>query len=196
VAVVVDNPVMTDRAAPEGLADEPMAGAPSRRPPRARLSFYHANTKGSGAAIQLEEGSQPNGDERGVRLFLDMAHQKTVPSKGENGRVPATFDWAQKATVKLSPQDIFEFLAVLGGKKDQGGDERLGIYHDAGATNTAIVFKRDNESGGYGLSISKKDKEGNSAFRGYILLSEPEGLGLQVVLQAALVRMVFGSVSA
>lgn len=176
-----------------GEAQVPAGAAFNRRPARARLAFYHANAKGSGTAIQFDLGGSSDGDERGVRLFLDMAHQKTAPSRGEEGRVPATFDWGQKATVKLGVSDVCEFLAVLCGRKAQAGDERLGLYHDAGAVNTAIGFKRDGESGQYGLSISKKGKDGTSVFRGYILLGEGEAVGLQVVLQAALVRMTFGA---
>ena len=153
-----------------------------------RLTFYHPNSNMTGAAIQLELRLNRAGEDRYDCFFLEMARQKTP--RGAGGHPAATFDWATKVTVKLDFTDICEFLRVLEGQTEQAGGQR-GIYHEAGTANTMINLRRSAEPPGYGLDISRKEKAGEVLFKGHILLTEAEGLGLRCVFQSALFYMAF-----
>jgi hypothetical protein len=155
-----------------------------------QLTFFHANGKGTGMAARFELKLDPRRTNGGSCFFLEMARQKTAASRGSGGRVHATFDWETKATVKLGFMDLCEFLSVLEGKQEQVGGERNGLYHDAGASNTIIGFKKGTERG-YCLGVSRKNREGEIVFRGHIVLSEAEALGLRHVFQAGLFHVAF-----
>ena len=160
---------------------------------RGRVTFYHANAKGTGTALQVELRLNRNGESRQNCMFFDMARQKTAATRDESGRTPATFDWAGKVTVKIDFPDICELLTVLEGRCDHVGGTRDGLYHEAGNANTIISFKRNAEPAGYALGISKRSKAGDPIFRGQIVLSDPEGIGLRCLLQGSLFPMTLGS---
>lgn len=176
--------------------------APIRDPEHARpnrnrrLIFYHANPKGTGAAAQFELRLNRDGEDSYDCFFLEMAHQKTTAMAGDRQKGPATFDWAGKVTVKLDFMDISKFLTVLEGKCEQAGDGKGGIYHAANGANTLISLKRNAENGGYLLAVSKKGRDGTQVFKGHILLSDIEALGLSCVFRTALFFMAFGTATA
>jgi hypothetical protein len=157
------------------------------------LTLYHPNSKGTGSALQLELRMNRSDEERYDCFFLEMALQKTVATGGREARTPATFDWARKATVKLDFLDVCEMLTVLEGKCEQAGGQRNGIYHESGDTNTIISFKRNAETPGYCLGLSRKDRQGNQVFKGHIVLSEAEAIGLRCIFQSALFFMHFNA---
>ena len=121
-----------------------------------RLVFYHPNGKGTGTALQVEiKLNRPREDRYGC-FFMEVAKQKTVGRRG--GETPyATFDWANKATIKLGFLDICAFLRVLEGCADRLGPEGKGLYHQNGATNTLITLQRSANGVGYYLGISRKE---------------------------------------
>ena len=149
-----------------------------------RLIFYHPTQAGSGAAVRLAFRLRRPEEERDSCFFLEMAKQKTAASRGEGGaRTAATFDWQNRVTVKIDFMDACEFLTVLEGKAEsvKGGK---GLFHDAGDMTTVIGFRRNADPPGLSLDISRKGKtDGQEAFKGHILLSEPEGIGMRCMLQ-------------
>jgi len=161
--------------------------APSRN---GQLTFYHANNKGTGMAARFELKLDPLRGNGGSCFFLEMARQKTAPVRGEKRLVPATFDWQTKVTVKLGFMDLCEFLTVLEGRQEQAGGARNGLYHDTGAANTLISFKKGTEHG-YSMAVSRKDRDGNIVFRGHILLSEAEGIGLKSIFHSGIFHVAF-----
>jgi hypothetical protein len=163
----------------------------ARRPLRGTLALYHPNSKGSGAALQLELRLNRGEEERYDCFFMEMALQKTQATTGKDGRVPATFDWAAKTTVKLDFLDVCELLTVLEGRSQQAGGQRNGLYHESGNANTIITFKRNPEGGGIYVGLSRKEKAGNQVFRAQLLLSEAEATGMKSVLQSGLFFMTF-----
>jgi len=163
------------------------------KPYNGRLTIYHANSKGTGAAARLELSLCRNGNGDDSCFFLEMAKQKTAPSQADRKRTPATFDWEGKAVVKLGFTDVCEMLTVLEGRQDQAGGRRNGLYHSVGKANAIITFKRNTERGGYLLAISRKDADGNQVFKGHIILSETECTGLRSIFQAGLFHMAFHS---
>ena len=160
------------------------------RPMNSALVLYHPNGKGTGSALQLELRLNRGGEDRYDCFFLEMALQKSAAANGKDGRTPATFDWAAKATVKMDFTDICELLTVLEGRAEQAGGQRNGIYHESGNTNTVIGFKK-NPDGGYFVGVSRKDKQGNQVFKGHMLVSEAEAIGLRCVMQSGLFFMTF-----
>jgi hypothetical protein len=152
-----------------------------------RLIFYHPTQAGSGAAMRLAFRLRRPEEERDSCFFLEMAKQKTASSRGEDGsRTAATFDWQNRATVKIDFLDAGELLTVLEGRAEQirGGK---GLYHDSGESTTTIGFRKNAEPAGYSLDISRKAKaDGKEGFKGHILLSEAEGIVMRCMLQQGL----------
>jgi len=162
-----------------------------RAPYNGRLTFYHPNSGGTGTAMQLELKLNRKQGDRYDCFFLEVARQKTRSSNGTEGRVPASFDWDQKATVKLGFLDVCEMLTVLEGLKDSAGGNRNGIYHESGETNTIISLKRTDGREGYYMGVSRKSTNGSQIFKGGIALSQAEAVGLRSIFQTGLFYMVF-----
>ncbi len=155
------------------------------------LAIYHPNAKGTGAALQLEPRVNRRRGDRANCFFVDLAGQKTVAGTSEGRRVPATFDWERKLTIKLGFNDVCEVLAVLEGRQTQAGGARDGLFHDNGNANTLITFQQDAGGKGYYLGLSRKDKGADQADRVGILLSATEAIGLRCILQTGLFFVFF-----
>ena len=163
------------------------------RPWSGRLAFYHPTQAGTGAVARLE--FHPASAARDGCFFLELARQKTVPSRNDHGRQAATFDWESKVTVKLGLTDICSLLLVLEGRCEQAGNGRGGIFHDTAGCNTVINLRRQSEpAAGYALEVSRKQKQGDSEVqRLRVVLTEAEAIGLRSVFQASIFPLVFGS---
>ncbi len=159
-----------------------------------RLAFYHANGKGTGAAVQLEPRLNQQPGDRYNCFFLDMARQKTVANRRNGGTAHATFDWEQKITVKLDFTDISALLSVLDGVTDHVGNEREALYHQNGDANTMIRFSR-HDSGGIALSLSRKLAGDQQPRRIGTVLSQTEAVGLRHVLQVGLFFITFPGIA-
>jgi len=157
----------------------------TRRVFQERLTLYHANSQGTGAAVQLEPRINRRAGERYNCFFLEMAPQKTAQMRTESGLTPATFDWERKITVKLNFMDICELLAVLEGESDHVGGGRDGLYHQTGEANTIIRFCL-HDAGGYRLALSRKCTASGEVFRVGTVLSRKEAIGLRHIFQAGL----------
>lgn len=156
-----------------------------------RLELYHPNGGGTGAALQLELRLNRPGEDRYNCFFMELARQKTAPGREGEQRVPATFDWAAKVTVKLEFADLCELLAVLEGRVEKAGGARSGLYHENGKGCTVISFQRGTEKAGFLLGLSRKDKEGGQLSRVQFALTEAEAIGLRCLFQAGLFQMTF-----
>lgn len=161
------------------------------RPRNGRVALYHANAKGTGAAMRLELTLNHDHDGRPDCFFLEMANQKTRPCHELNGRQLATFDWENKATVKLDFGDVCEMLTVLTGNQPAAGSKQNGIYHESGNASTIISLNKSERGAGYVLGISRKTKDGEEVFKGFIVISEAEAIGLRSVLHTGLFFMSF-----
>ena len=159
---------------------------------RPRLSFYHANGKGSGSAAQLEV--VPASGDRDGSVYLTLAQQKSIAGVDDQGnRQYATFDWQNRVTVKLNFSDLCQMLlvfreqttAILGGK---------GLYHDSPNMTTIINLTQQTEPyAGLSLDVSRRSKtESETAVRVHIMFNEAEALGLGVVLEQSLGIIAFG----
>jgi hypothetical protein len=124
-----------------------------------KLAFYHPNGAGNGAALQLEPRFSRRESDRYDCFFLDMAPQKSAASRAGDKKVPATFDWERKVTVKLDFVDICELMTVLEGRAEKAGGQRNGLYHENGKANTMITFQKNAERGGYLIGLSKRTRK-------------------------------------
>jgi hypothetical protein len=123
-------------------------------------------------------------------FFLELAHQRPADAARPSGG-PAAFDWEHKATVKLGFADVCALLAVLEGAQSAVGDQGNGLYHQTDDVSTLIAFRRTTERPGYFLGLSRKRNGGEHLFKGHILLSEAEGIGLRCLFQTGLFYMTF-----
>ena len=165
----------------------------SARNYRPRLSFYHANGKGTGSAAQFEV--VPACGDRDGSVFLTLAQQKSVASgSAEHGnRQHATFDWPNRVTVKLNFSDLCQMLPVFKGQAATIADGK-GLYHDSRNTTTLINLTRQSEPyTGWALEVSRRGKaESESAVRTRIVFNTAEAFGLGAVLEQVLGLLAFG----
>jgi len=171
-------------------ASETDASARNYRP---RLSFYHANGKGSGSAAQFEV--VPACGDRDGSVFLTLAQQKSVATgSAEQGtRQHATFDWANRVTVKLNFSDLCQMIPVFKGQTATIADGK-GLYHDSRNTTTLINLTRQAEPyTGWALDVSRRGKaESEPAVRIRIVFNTAEAFGLGAVLEQVLGLLAFG----
>lgn len=150
--------------------------------------IYKPNNQGTGAASEWQLSFKPEEKFDNVMLFLGATKQ--VPGKDSNDN--QQFAWKDKSqciTMKLGELDCGEILAVLNGLKDKAGSEK-GIFHQNAKGNTVLSFsKYVNKEGvfvGYGLRLSKKNKDEADSLLIQHLLSVAEGEILRVLINKAL----------
>ena len=159
------------------------------------LSFYHANGKNSGFAIQFSV--DPAAPDRDGALYFSIAKQKTVGNAAAQGADRyASFDWANKTTVKLNFLEVAEILMVLGGQASvlaHAGKE--GLFHNSPSATTSISFKRaeDPNRPGFLLGVGRTPKADPNARQYYTFAFWPaEAVGLRFALQAQMGLLAFG----
>ncbi len=141
--------------------------------------------------MQLELRLNRPGEDRYDCFFLELAAQKSAASHEGDRRVPATFDWENKLTVKLDFGDVCELLAVLEARAERAGGQRNGLYHENSQASTVISFQVSKEKSGYFLGLSRKGKESGQVTRVQMLLSETEAIGLRCLFQSGLFFMTY-----
>ena len=160
---------------------------------RPRLSFYHANGKGSGSVAQFEV--IPACGDRDGSVYLTLAQQKSVAtgSAAQGNRQHATFDWQNRVTVKLNFGDLCQMLLVFKGQAATIAEGK-GLYHDSRNTTTIINLTRQTEPyPGLVLDVSRKGKtEADTASRVRIAFNAAEALGIGAVLEQVLGLLAFG----
>ncbi len=154
------------------------------------LELYHPNPRGNGSALRLEPRVNGTDEERYNCFFLEFATQKSVADRS-NGLAHATFDWANKITVKLGFLDVSELLLVLEGHVQQLGGQGKGLYHSNGTGNTLITLNCDTERDSYYLAVSRKRATDTTPQRIGIGLTKAEAVGLRCLLQGGLFGVMF-----
>ncbi|MBQ9726661.1 MAG: hypothetical protein IJV65_04055 [Kiritimatiellae bacterium] len=160
-----------------------------------RLSLYHANGKNTGTALQFELA--PATPDRDGALFLAIARQKTVGNLNAQGLDRfASFDWANKTTVKLGFLEVAEILMVFGGQASvltHAGKE--GLFHNSPSATTSITLKRADDPArpGFILGVGRTPKADPNA-RQYAAFAfwPAEAFALRLALQAQMGLLAFG----
>jgi hypothetical protein len=154
---------------------------------RAEFTLYHANAKGSGAAMTLQ--LQPATDREDGVVWMSLARQRTVAAGAASPY--ARFDWEGKIVVKLGFADVVKLLQVFRGEiaSLEGTD---GIFHQTRTFSTQIRLRRtDGAKGGCAIDVRRADASGGEK-RARIALSAGETFGLAEAIASSLGALVFG----
>jgi len=176
----------------ENTNAQPVMPAPSGYRPR--LSYYHANTKGTGSAINFE--LHPAHWSSGVyvegSLFVTFANQKTVGVRNGAETVFPSFDWKNKITFRLIMSDISQMLMVFRGMQESIADGK-GLFHHSARYNTMIKFEHRIEPyPGYILEVYRKSLDGNDQHHAFISFSPAEAVGLSLAIEQSMGVIAFG----
>ena len=157
------------------------------------LVFYHPNGRGNGAAIQFSV--EPATADRDGAVFFSIAKQNGTAGSSPEQRF-ASFDWANKTTVKLNFVEVAEILMVFGGQASvlsHAGKD--GLFHNSPSATTSIELKRseDPNRAGFLLGVGRTPKADPNARQYYSFVFGPaEALGLRLSLQAQMGLLAFG----
>lgn len=157
------------------------------------LVFYHPNGRGNGAAIQFSV--EPATADRDGAVFFSIAKQNGTAGSSPDQRF-ATFDWANKTTVKLNFVEVAEILMVFGGQASvlsHAGKD--GLFHNSSTATTSIELKRSEDPNrpGFMLGVGRTPKADPNARQYYSFVFGPaEALGLRLSLQAQMGLLAFG----
>lgn len=167
------------------------AGSVGRAKPEFRpvLRYYHANAKGTGSAMEFE--LHPAHGRTSGSVFASIARQKTVGAVNGPSRVFPTFDWKDKACVKLDMADICEMLQVFRGMQESIADGK-GLFHKTASSTTSIKLSHLIEPRpGYLLEVWRRPASGE-AWGARILFSASEALGLSLAFEQSMATIAFG----
>ena len=151
------------------------------------LSFYHANAKNTGVAITFRvEPATANLD---GAVYFSIAKQKSVGNLNAQGPERfASFDWANKTTVKLGFLEVAEMMMVFGGQASvltHAGKE--GFFHNSPSATTSVSLKRaeDPNRPGFILGVGRTPKADPNARQFYSFAFWPsEAFALRAALMA------------
>ena len=153
------------------------------------LRYYHANSKGTGSAIEFE--LHPAHGRTSGSVFATIARQKTTGAVNSGEQTFPTFDWQDKACVKLGLPDICEMLQVFRGVQESIADGK-GLFHRSAAASTSIKLSHQLEPRpGYLLEIWRRPASGEP-WSARILFSPTEALGLSLALEQSMGVIAFG----
>ena len=157
---------------------------------RPRLTFYKANGKCTGGALQLEV--HPAHDDVDGSIMATFANQLTV---GDRHVVPpkfATFDWDNSICVKLDFNDLTRMLEVFRGIKESIEDGK-GLFHVSPAGSTKISLRHLVEyDGAYAFEVSRSKPGSPESKSAHIILSSSEAYGLAMAIEDSLGVICFG----
>jgi len=158
---------------------------------RPNLSFYHANPKGTGSAIQMN--LHPAHDDTDGCIMLKMANQMTVGNRQGPNPTYSRFDWENAMTVKLDFSDLTQILQVLRGECESI-NEGKGLYHVSSRGSASIRLSHlVDPVAGYMLDICRRGAGGSEdENRGRMLLNASEALGLCETIAGSLYLISFG----
>ena len=161
---------------------------------RPRLSYYHANAKGTGSAINFELHPAhwgPDGNTEGS-IFASFANQKTVGVRNGPETVFPSFDWKNKLTMRLTISDISQMLMVFRGMQESVCDGK-GLFHRSSRYTTVIKFDHRIEPfPGYTLEVYRKSLDGSDQRHAFISFSPAEAVGLSLAIEQSMGVIAFG----
>ena len=158
-------------------------------PRRPRLSYYHANARGTGAAVNFE--LHPATPEAEGFILMEIAAQKPLVETAEGAAIYPAFDWGRKIAVRLCLPDLCELLQVLRGYCESIADGR-GLFHRTMEANIKVSFwHRIDHVPGYMLEVYAKPHVGEER-RASITFSASEAVGLCCAIEMSMGRVAFG----
>jgi len=156
---------------------------------RPKLSYYHANSKGTGSAIQLE--LHPAHDDTAGSIFVSIAHQKTTGSREQGNVIMPSFDWKNRAVLKLDAADISQILQVMRGMQESIADGK-GLFHRSINATTIIKFAHRIEPRPcYAFDVWRKPHEGEDVHY-YFTFDPSEAFFLMLAIEQSAGVIAFG----
>lgn len=157
---------------------------------RPKLTFFHANGKGTGCAVTME--LHPAHDAVDGSIFVSAANQMTVGDRnGPNPTYPR-FDWENKITVRLCFPDLCRILQVLRGECESLEDGK-GLIHRRSDCMTRIVFRHLVEPvQGYSFEIYRSYCDKREDRQARIFFSMAEAMGLVESIAGSMAVISFG----
>ncbi len=156
---------------------------------RPRLAYYHANSRGTGSAVQFEL-HPAHGNAEG-HIFCTFARQLTTGGMKGSARIFATFDWQNRVTVKLDISDLLQMLQVFRGMQESIADGK-GLFHNMERSSTVIRLEHRLEPAtGYAFEVSRKSSAGELVRIG-VMFSPTEALGLSLIIEQSMGALAFG----
>jgi len=159
-------------------------------PCRPKLVFYHANPRGTGAAVSMDL-HPAHGYKEGC-IMMRISNQMTVGCRqGPNPTFPR-FDWENAIVVKLGFDDLCQMLQVFRGECESLGDGK-GLYHATAKATTTIRLRHMLEPvTGYSLEVYRSFRAGGEEVRASILFTNAEALGLCESIAGSMSVISFG----
>ena len=158
----------------------------TRRP---RLSYYHANARGTGAAVNFE--LHPATPEAEGHVLLEIAAQKPLTETANGASIYPSFGWREKIAVRLCMPDLCELLQVLRGYCESIADGR-GLFHRTTKANIKIAFwHMIDPVSGYVLDVYTKPHDGEERHAS-IVFSPSEAVGLCCAIEMSMGLVAFG----
>lgn len=157
---------------------------------RPKLTFYKANQKCTGGALQLEV--HPAHDDVDGSIMAVFAKQLTVGDRSVTPPVFATFDWDNGICVKFDFNDLTKMLEVFRGVKESLEDGK-GLFHVSPAGSTRISLRHIVEyDGAYAIEVARNLPGASGSKSAHIVLSSSEAYGLAMAIEDSLGVICFG----
>lgn len=157
---------------------------------RPKLTFYHANPKGTGGAVALD--LHPAHDDVDGSIMMRIANQMTIGNRLGPNPVFPRFDWENAISVKLGFDDLCQFLQVFRGECESAGDGRGLIHVTARATTNIKLRHLVDPVTGYSLEVYRTMRSNGEESRAHILLSPTEAIGLCESIAGSMSVISFG----
>ena len=168
----------------------PRPAAPAARTYRPRLSFFHANAKGTGSALTFELVPATAEAEGCVRAKI--TGQMTVGDRSGPTPVYPRFDWGNALSLKLGFTDLSKMLQVFRGECESLEDGK-GLYHRSAKGLTRICLRHILEPfAGYSLEVYRSAQTVQDEGRAAFLFHPHEALGLAAALESSFGVLCFG----
>lgn len=157
---------------------------------RPKLTFYKANQKCTGGALQLEV--HPAHDDVDGSIMAVFAKQLTVGDRSVTPPVFAMFDWDNSICVKFDFNDLTRMLEVFRGVKESLEDGK-GLFHVSPAGSTKISLRHLVEyDGAYAIEVARNLPGASGSKSAHIVLSSSEAYGLAMAIEDSLGVICFG----
>ena len=159
-------------------------------PFRPKLAFYHANGRGTGAAVSFEL-HPAHGDTDGS-VWVRFANQLTVGDRrGTNPTYPR-FDWENRIVVRLCFDDLTKMLQVFRGECESI-NEGKGLFHVSPAGNTKIQLRHlADPVAGYTFDVYRTPRDKGEEMHASILFTSGEALGIAAAVESMFGYICFG----
>lgn len=159
-------------------------------PFRPKLTFYHANARGTGAAVSFEL-HPAHGDVDGS-IWVRFANQLTIGDRRAPNPTYPRFDWENKIVIRLCFDDLTKMLQVFRGECESINEDK-GLFHVSPAGNTKIQLRHTVEQApGYSFEVYRTPRGRDGELHAFIHFTPGEALGISAAIESMFGYICFG----